>query len=61
MQSMHLRGSEDVLRAASSMRNAAEEMTRAAANIEGSLERFRMWADEALMRLERATEGESDA
>lgn len=52
MDSVHLQGSEDVLRAGQSMRSAAEEMSRAAASIEGTQFRLQQSAEEYLGRFE---------
>ncbi len=47
-----LLGAEDVRSAGSSMREAASEMQRAAASIEDSLQRHRLFLDDWLFRLE---------
>lgn len=51
-----LLGAEDVRSAGSSMRTAAGEMQRAAASIEDSLARHRMFLDDWLLRLESIIE-----
>lgn len=51
MQSIHLIGSEDVSRAASSMREAASTMQSAASNIAYSLEQHQRFLDDWLQRL----------
>jgi len=56
MEYMYLQGSEEVGRAASSMKGSAEEMNRAAANIERSLERHQRFLDDWLYRLEQIIE-----
>jgi len=56
MENVYLIGSEDVSRAAQSMRSAADEMNRAAASIDGSLDRFQRFMDDWLQRLESAME-----
>lgn len=48
-----LLGAEDVRSAGSAMRGAADEMQRAAANIDGSLTRHQQFLDDWLMRLKR--------
>lgn len=47
-----LLGAEQVANAANTMRGAADEMQRAAANIEGSLERFLIRFEHLVERLE---------
>lgn len=47
-----LLGAEDVARAGSLMRSAAEEMSRAAASMEESLQRHRQAQEEFLTRFE---------
>lgn len=51
-QYMTLLGSEQVQSAANSMRNAAEEMNRAANTIDTALQQHRIFMDEWLSRLE---------
>ena len=53
---VHLIGAEDVRSAGSAMRAAAEDMKRAAASIEESLHRHRMFLDDWLFRLENMIE-----
>ena len=48
---IHLHGAEDVQRAASSMVSAAQQMQRAADQIDQSLYSFREWAEELVTRL----------
>lgn len=47
-----LLGAEDVRSAGTSMRSSASEMSRAAASIEDSLHRHRLFLDEWLFKLE---------
>lgn len=49
---VHLVGAEEVSRAAASMRNAAEEMQRAATNIEATLDQHHRFLDDWLSRLD---------
>jgi hypothetical protein len=49
---IHLVGAEEVTRAASQMSSAAEEMKRAAMNIDDALSRNQRFMDEWLYRLE---------
>jgi hypothetical protein len=49
-----LLGTEDVQKAGSSMRSAAEGMQSAASSLEDSLSRHRQFMDDWLMRLEEA-------
>jgi len=51
---IHLMGAEDVSRAGSAMRQAAEEMRSTASMIEDSLQRHRIFLDEWLFRFEEA-------
>ncbi len=53
MDSMYLHGSEDVRRAASMMQQAADEMQRAALNIEGHFDRHQRFLDDWLSRFEQ--------
>jgi len=53
---MHLIGAEAVQSAGHEMAIAAEGMRQAAAGIEDSLLRHRLWADEWMLRFERAVE-----
>jgi hypothetical protein len=61
MERIVLMGSEDVARAGSTIQSAAEEMTRAAMNIEAALVANRQWMDGWLERfaevIERAAPG----
>lgn len=52
MESIYLHGSEDVSRAASSMREAAREMQSAASSIQGIFDQYRMFMDDWLQRYE---------
>ncbi len=52
METIHLHGSEDVSRAGHNMRSAAEDMQRAAANIDHSLMIFQRFLDDWLQRFE---------
>ena len=54
MNTMYLVGTEEVQRAAQSMRVAADTMRAAADNLDSSLERHRQYLDEWLVRLEAA-------
>ena len=49
---VHLIGSEDIKKAGSSMCNSALEMNKAAASLEDSLHRHRLFLDNWLFRLE---------
>ena len=49
---MNLMGAEDVRRAGNMMSSAADEMKRAATQMDESLYRHQQWADEWLNRLE---------
>lgn len=49
---VHLVGAEDVSRAASSMRSAADDMQRAASSISHSLEQHQMFLNDWLIRLD---------
>ena len=49
---IHLIGAEDVRTAGCTMQSAANDMNRAASNVEDSLERQRRFMDDWLMRLE---------
>lgn len=51
---MTLMGAEDVSRAGYSMKSAAEEMSRAAANIDDALRRHQMFMEDWLQRYESA-------
>lgn len=53
METIVLMGAEDVSRAGHNMSNAAEEMKRAAAQIEDSLFRHQRFLDDWLIRLEQ--------
>lgn len=53
MQSMTLLGAEEVAQAGRSMRGAADEMSRAAANIDNSVSRLIRAMDDALQRYEQ--------
>lgn len=48
---IYLLGSEEVRGAGNAMRGAAEEMSRAAMNIQGALERHERFLDDWLLRL----------
>lgn len=48
-----LLGAEQVQSAASTMRSAADEMSRAASNIDGALERHQRFMDDWLSRFEQ--------
>ncbi len=52
MENIYLVGSEDVRNAASHMHSAADEMTRAASNLEGVFDRHQRFMDDWLQRLE---------
>lgn len=54
MQNVYLIGAEEVSRAANTMRSAAEQMSRVATNIDGSLERFQRFMEDWLVRFEQA-------
>ena len=56
METMHLMGSEEVARAASTIRNAADEMNRAAGNFECTLHQFVIQLDSLVTRLEHLQE-----
>lgn len=53
MDSIHLIGAEDVQRAGHHISVAAEQMGRAAGNIDESLERHRRFLDDWLQRFEQ--------
>ena len=52
METIYLAGSEDIARAGSSMRSAAEDMRSAASSIQNSLELHQRFLDDWLQRLE---------
>ena len=54
MEYIHLLGSEEVSRAASNIRSAAEQMSRAAATMDDTLYRHRQFMDDWLQRFESA-------
>jgi hypothetical protein len=56
MEHIYLQGSEAVSNAASSMRGSAEQINRAATNIDGSLSQFQRFMDDWLQRLEAVLE-----
>lgn len=62
MDVIHLSGAEDVRSAANTMRAAADEMQRAALNIDGALERHQRfletWLQQLQLILENHTRGE---
>lgn len=51
-----LLGAEEVARASHRMQSAAEQMSRAAGNMDEVLERHRRWQDDWLQRFETAVE-----
>ncbi len=53
MDNVYLLGSDAVERGGNSIRNAADDMTRAAANIEGALERHQRFMDDWLDRYQQ--------
>lgn len=59
MENIVLIGAEDVRRAGSEMRAAAEQMTRAAAEITGALQGFREWGDAWLATFEQIVTNQS--
>ena len=52
MQTIHLVGSEAVQGAGYAMERAAEQMSRAAASLDATIETHRRWMDEWLARFE---------
>lgn len=52
MNTVHLIGAEDVAQAGRNMRGAAEEMSRAAANIDGAVGRLIRVMEDAVQRIE---------
>lgn len=52
-----LMGAEEVSRAGHNMQQAATEMSRAASNIDGALQRHQMFMEDWLQRYEAAQQG----
>ena len=53
---IHLAGADDVARAGSAMRQAAEEMQRAASNLAAALAMHERWMDDWLSRFQSVME-----
>lgn len=61
METMHLIGAEDVRAAANTMRSSADEMQRAASQIDHSLAQHQRFLDDWLQRFQAVIESHNNA